>query len=663
MRAQSALHIMVVALVFAGVFGCTQQQQSVELIPLEVLFGNPTQVQARLAPDGSTLSYVAPYDGVLNLWIRGENGEQDEVLTIDEDRGIKHHSWLFDSENILFLQDEDGDENWRLYIVNVETGKERLLTPDDESVDHPVRAELLALHEESPNIVMIGMNKRDERIRDAYRLDTTTGQMQLVEEGNVSLVRWVIDENMDVRGWVRANPEGGSTLLLRDSGSGPFEEHITWAQEDELGSRPIAFAQDHRNLYLLSSKDRNSSALYSYDTLDRELTLLAEDPIYDVSKFLYSPLEKTPQAALVVRERKEWIVLDPELEKDFALIAENARGDFYVTSRTYDDRKWVIFYGVDNASGAYYLYDRDAETFEKLFDTIPELANHPLVTMDPISFTARDGLELHGYLTLPEYVTQPMPLVLYVHGGPWTRDYWGFNETAQWLANRGYACLQVNFRGSTGYGKEFLNAGDREWGGKIQDDLTDAVNWVIEQGIADPDRVAIFGASFGGYAALAGAAFTPDLYSCAVSIVGPSSLVTMLSSIPPYWSSYQQVFDTRTGRLPRYETGNLAGLPKSDSDFTDQDRADIEFLRSRSPLYSADAIHIPMLIGQGANDVRVKQAESEQVVKALTARGIEVEYAFYPDEGHGLSKPENRIDFYRRADAFLARILGGRAEE
>jgi len=646
----------------AGFLGCSQQQQATDLIPLDILFGNPTQIQARLAPDGSALSFIAPYDGVLNIWIKGEDGEDDRLLTSDSDRGIKHHVWLFDSQNILYVQDRDGDENWRVYIVNVETGNERLLTPEDESIDHPVRAELLAYHEETPNIVMIGMNKRDERINDVYRVDTSTGEMELAEEGKLALHRWVIDENMEVRGWLRTNPEGGSTLLLRESGSGPFEEHFTWAQEDELGSKPIAFAQDHRNLYLLSSKDRNSSALYSYDTFTRELTLLAEDPIYDVSKLLYSPEDKIPQAALIVRERKQWVVLDPELEDDFALMAENARGDFYITSRTYDDKVWVVFYGVDNTSGSYYLFYRDEGRFEKLFDTFPELADQPLVTMDPISFTASDGLEIHGYLSLPENVDQPMPLVLYVHGGPWTRDVWGFNATAQWLANRGYACLQVNFRGSTGYGKSFLNAGDREWGGRMQDDLSDAVHWAIEEGIADPDRVAIFGASFGGYAALAGAAFTPDLYSCAVSIVGPSSLITMLSSIPPYWSSYQQVFDARTGRLPRYESGEMAGIPKAEADWTELDKADIEFLRSRSPLYSVDAIHIPMLIGQGANDVRVKQSESEQVVKALTERGIDVEYVVYPDEGHGFYKPENRIDFYRRADAFLARTLGGLAE-
>ena len=256
-----------------------------------------------------------------------------------------------------------------------------------------------------------------------------------------------------------------------------------------------------------------------------------------------------------------------------------------------------------------------------------------------------------------------MPLVLNVHGGRWYRDYWGFNSEAQWLANRGYACLQVNFRGSTGYGKDFVNAGDREWGGRMQDDLTDAVKWAVEQGIADPEKVAIFGGSYGGYAALSGVTFTPDLYAAAVSIVGPSNLETFLKTIPPYWESFRKVMDARVGRIPRYESGPKAGMPKDPKDFTKQDREDIEFLRGRSPFYHVDSIRKPVLIAQGANDPRVNKAESEQFVEAMKKNGLDVEYVVYDNEGHGFARPENRLDFYRKAERFLAKYLGGRTEK
>ncbi|HEX05626.1 MAG TPA: S9 family peptidase, partial [Bacteroidetes bacterium] len=595
MGSRTPVNILILALMLGIGVSCSRQQ-TVDLIPLEILFGNPTQIQARIAHDGSNISYLAPYEGVLNIWLKGKDGDRDHRLTNDKGMGIRYHMWMFDNEHILYIQDKDGDENWGVHVVNVNTGEERLLTPTDDEVDHSVRAELYATDEDEPTIALIGLNKRDERILDVYRLDVVTGDLQLIEEGTESSYKWVIDNDLNVRGYMHSNSDGGSSLFLRDGNEGPFEEAIVWKSEDEMASGPVWFKEDNRILYLLDSRGRNSAALYAYDTLIGEQELLAEDSMYDVTYLMMHPVTKEAQAALVMRERSEWIPLDDDIKEDLRRLSDNARGEIWITARTMDDKQWIVYYGADNASGVYYLYYREENRFEKLFDTHPELADLPLVTMQPISFTASDGMELHGYLTLPSNAEKPVPLVLTVHGGPYARDHWGFDADAQWLANRGYACLQVNFRGSTGYGKEYLNAGDREWGGRMQDDLTDAVAWAIDQGIADPERVAIFGASYGGYAALSGAAFTPDLYCCAISLVGPSNLVTFLSSIPPYWASFQKAFDIRTGRLPRYETGEMAGLPKAEADWTEQDKADIEFLRSRSPLYSVDNIRIPMLI-------------------------------------------------------------------
>ncbi|MCB2211243.1 S9 family peptidase [bacterium] len=661
MRVRHTLTFFALLLGLAAFSGCSPRG-SADLIPLDVLFGNPTQIQARLSPDGSAMTYLAPRDGVLNIWIKRSEMEGDLALTNDTGSGIHYHMWMFDNKHVLYIQDRDGDENWRVYAINVKTGEIRDLIPREESDDHPIRSEVLAYSATHPSKVVIGMNRRDERVHDAWLLDTDTGELSLLAKGEVSNLRWIIDNNLDVRGWIRANPDGGRTMLLRWGSSGPFKEAITWEQEDELASGFVDFHSDNRTMYIRDSRDLNSAALYAYDTRTGDQTLLAANPMYDVAKVMLNPQTMEAQAVMYMEERMRWEAIDPSIEQDLERMRKAARGDFFTTSKTLDDNTWVIFYGVDNGSGVYYKYTRDTGKFEKMFLTYPDLEGQPLVEMKPIHYTASDGMELHGYLTLPEHVEAPMPLVLLVHGGPWTRDYWGFDSDAQWLANRGYACLQVNFRGSSGYGKDYLNAGDREWGGRIQQDLTDGVQWAIDQGIADPEKVAIYGASFGGYAALCGAAFTPDLYNCAISLVGPSSLVTLLSTIPPYWTSYQQTYDARTGRLPRYESGEKAGMPKAEADFTEQDREDYEFLISRSPLYSADQIKIPLLIGQGANDVRVKLQESEQIVKVLKKNGVEVDYMLFPDEGHGLNKLDNRLDFFHRADAFLAKHLGGRAE-
>ncbi len=437
-------------------------------------------------------------------------------------------------------------------------------------------------------------------------------------------------------------PDSGHDLLIRDSAEGEWRTVINWDADDALTSGALSFTRDGQSLYLIDSRDVNAGRLLKLNLTTNETSVLAEDAQYDVNNVMIHPDTYEIQAVAFDKDRVEWQILDSSIGLDFDRIGDIHQGDFSIVGRDDNDNTWVVAFTVDNGPVPFYVYDRKSQSADFLFDNQPDLANYTLAHMQPVAITARDGLALHAYLTLPADVEpKNLPMVLNVHGGPWARDSWGYDPEAQWFANRGYACLQVNYRGSTGYGKTFLNAGNKEWGGKMHDDLVDCVNWAIEQGIADAQKVAIYGGSYGGYAALAGATFTPDLFRCAVDIVGPSNLITLIRTIPPYWSTGLSMFYERVGNPDTAE----------------------DFLKSRSPLFHVDQIKIPMLIAQGANDPRVKQAESEQIVDAMKKKGINYEYLLFPDEGHGFAKPENRIKFYTAAEKFLATYLGGRYEE
>jgi dipeptidyl aminopeptidase/acylaminoacyl peptidase len=429
---------------------------------------------------------------------------------------------------------------------------------------------------------------------------------------------------------------------VRDAEEDDWRELLRWGPEDSLNSGPVGFSENGARMFLKDSREANAARLVSLDLPTANVEILAEDPDYDVSNVLVHPDTGEVQAAAFTRARTEWVVLDEAVREDFAAIAKLHPGDLAVVSRDQADDNWLVAFTADDDPVSYYGYNRAEKRGTHLFDDRPELKEYTLAPMNPISFKARDGLEIHGYLTTPLAVGQEnLPMVLNVHGGPWVRDLWGYDPEAQWLANRGYACLQINYRGSTGYGKRFLNAGDKEWGAKMHDDLVDAVVWAVEEGIADPERVAIYGGSYGGYAALVGATFTPDLFRCAVDIVGPSNLITLIKSIPPYWKPLIAIFQERVGN------------PETEE----------EFLKSRSPLFRVDQIKVPMLIAQGANDPRVKQAESEQIVAAMEEKGIDYEYLLFPDEGHGFAKPKNRLKFYATAERFLAKHLGGFSQD
>jgi dipeptidyl aminopeptidase/acylaminoacyl peptidase len=452
---------------------------------------------------------------------------------------------------------------------------------------------------------------------------------------------WEVDAQFHIRAAQAFTPDGGSEIRIRDTDKSPWKPAIKWGPED-MDGHVVDFTADGKALWLVSSQGRDTLSLVKHDLAGGQEQLIASDPGSDVAEVLMNPLTHEPEAVAFNRERVRWKALNPQIEEDLQALEKGARGEPSIISSDRDWQTWVVAYSADVSPTDYYLYDRANKKLTHLFLARPELAKYTLAPMKPVTIKSRDGLELVSYLTLPVGIEpHQLPLVLLVHGGPWARDQWGYNSFDQWLANRGYAVLSVNYRGSTGFGKKFLHAGDREWAGKMHDDLIDAVHWAVEQGIADPKQVAIFGGSYGGYAALVGATFTPDVFACAVDIVGPSNLVTLLKSIPPYWAPMKKLFSSRVGDLATEE----------------------EFLKSRSPLFKADRIRIPMLIAQGANDPRVKQAESEQIVAAIRKAGKPVEYMVFKDEGHGFARPENTLKFVAAAEAFLAKHLrGGRAE-
>jgi dipeptidyl aminopeptidase/acylaminoacyl peptidase len=613
----------------------------VDLIPRNVLFGNPERISPHISPDGSRLAWIAPREGVLNVWVApigtsGVDWDDATVVTDDTDRGIRMFAWAKDGRHLLYLQDTGGDENWRLYDVDLETMAKRDLTPYEG-----IQARVIATRKSHRDEVLVGLNRDNPQLHDVYRLDLKTGELAKLIE-NPGYAGWLADEDMVVRGALAPLPDGGFDLLVRDDAEGDWRTLLTIPADDAPASDALAFSGDGKSLLAISSVGVNTGRLVRIDLASGEDRVLLEDPDADVAGAMLHPDTREPQIALVLKDRAEYHVLDPAVQPDYEAIRALHTGDPSLIGRDEADTTWLVAFTDDAGPVRYYGYDRATGTGSFLFDSRPELSRYELAHMEPFSFTTRDGLTVHGYVTFPPGGGRSgLPAVLDVHGGPQVRDVWGWNPEAQWLANRGYLCIQVNYRGSTGYGKAFVNAGDREWGAKMHDDLIDAVGYVVEQGWADRDRIAIYGGSYGGYAALVGAAFTPYVFRCAVDIVGPSNLQTLLETIPPYWAPVKAQLYKRVGN------------PETDQ----------EFLWSRSPLSRARDIRIPLLIAQGANDPRVKQAESEQIVAALAEAGIDYEYMLFPDEGHGFAKPENRLKFYAAAERFLAKYLGGRFEE
>jgi dipeptidyl aminopeptidase/acylaminoacyl peptidase len=605
------------------------------LIPRDVLFGNPEKAAPQISPDGKHLAYLAPdQKNVLQVWVRTVGKEDDRPVTRDEKRGIRQFYWAFDNQHLLYLQDVGGNENFHLYAVRLDDDKTRDLTPFEG-----VRAQGVDLDEDHPNEFLVGLNRRNKAVFDMHRIDLKTDKETLDTENPGNVLGWTTDADFIVRAATTMNPDGSWDILVRDTAKEPWRKLIH-INPDEEGAA-AAFGKDKTTLYVISNHGANTERLLRVDTASGKEEVVAADPQYDVGGLFAQRRTHKPLAVAFTRDRTEWKVLDDSVREDFEVLAKLHRGDFSVVSRTVDDQTWLVAYNPDDGPVGYYVYDRKAKKAQFMLTNRPKLEKYKLAQMEPVEVKAKDGLTIHGYLTKPIGVEpKNLPAVLLVHGGPWARDAWGFQPEVQCLANRGYAVLQLNYRGSTGYGKDFVNAGNREWAGKMHQDLIDGVDWLKSSGVADPKKIAIMGGSYGGYATLVGLSFTPEVFACGVDIVGPSSIPTLLRSIPPYWAPMKALFSRRVGDLEKEE----------------------EFLNQRSPLYRADQITKPLLIGQGANDPRVKQAESDQIVKALRDKKKEVEYVVFPDEGHGFARPENRLQFYGVAEEFLAKHLGGRAE-
>jgi dipeptidyl aminopeptidase/acylaminoacyl peptidase len=606
------------------------------VIPREVLFGNPQKASPQLSPDGTHLAYLAPDSkGVLNVWVRTVGKDDDQLVTADKKRGIRFFGWQEDSEHIIYVQDKDGDENWHLYQTNLKSKITRDMTPFDG-----VRAEVAAEDPRFPDELLVALNVRDRRLFDIYRLNLKNGALDLDTENPGDVAGWNADHDLQVRAAGVVPPDGGALIRIRENSKAPWKEFQRWGGDESFGGVE-GFTPDNKGVLLISSVGANAARLLEVDLATGKSRVLAEDPQYDVGGVMVNPRTHKLEAVAFVRARREWTLVDKSLQADFDALKKARDGDFSVISRNLADKTWLVSYTSDDAPVSYYAYDRATKKATFLFTNRPALEKYKLAKMQPISFKARDGMVIYGYLTLPaNKPAKNLPMVLYVHGGPWARDNWGLDNSAQWLANRGYAVLQVNYRGSTGYGKAYLNAGDREWAGKMHTDLLDAKNWVLQQGSVDPKKICIMGGSYGGYATLVGVAFTPDEFACGVDIVGPSNLVTLIRSIPPYWIPLKAIFDKRLGKVD----------------------SDEEFLKSRSPLFRAEQIKVPLLIGQGANDPRVNQKESDQIVAAMHKNGKTVEYIVFPDEGHGFARPENRMAFFAAAEQFLAKCLGGTSE-
>jgi dipeptidyl aminopeptidase/acylaminoacyl peptidase len=603
------------------------------LIPRKILFGNPVKASPQIAPDGKRLAFLAPdAKDVLQVWVQTVGQEDSRQVTNDPKRGIRQYAWAYAPDTLLYMQDKEGDENFHIHAVNVLTKTDRDLTPHDG-----VRAQLVGLDRHFPKELLAGLNLEDRRVFDVYRIDLATGEKKLDTKNPGDVLGWQTDPQFRVRAAQATTADGGAEVRYREDEKSPWKVAVRWGPDDSDG-RLLEFTADGKALWMESSAGRDTLTLLKRDLASGKEQDIAAQQGVDAGSILFNPETYEVEAVAFNRQKLSWQPLSPAVADDFKLLQQAGHGEPAVTSRDISMNTWVVAFTSDTSPVEYYLYDRPAKKLTALFCAQPELKKYKLAAMQPVTIKSRDGLELVCYLTLPVGVeSKDLPLILNVHGGPWARDSWGLDPTVQWLANRGYAVLQVNYRGSTGFGKKFLHAGDREWGAKMHDDLLDAVDWAVKQHHADRGRVAIFGGSYGGYAALVGAAFTPDVFACAVDIVGPSNLVTLLKSIPPYWAPMKKLMALRIGDLEKEE----------------------DFLKARSPLFKADRIKIPLLIAQGKNDPRVKEAESEQIKAAMEHAGKPVEYMLFPDEGHGFQRPENRLKFYAAAEAFLAKHLGG----
>jgi dipeptidyl aminopeptidase/acylaminoacyl peptidase len=595
------------------------------MIPLEDFFRKPDKVMLRLSPGGDYLAYLEPHERRLNVKVMKLATRETRRVTQATERDIAGYIWA-SNDRLVYVQDSGGDENYRLYAVGRDGSNPLDLTPFEG-----VKCDLIDDLRDDEDEILFQMNRRSPEIFDAYRVNVRNGNLRVVGENPGNVQTWMPDHDGRVR--LATTTDGVNTsILFRDDEGDGWTTIATYDFRES--ARPLLFAFDNRAIYVASNVGRDKSAICRYDLgTATESEVLYAHPEVDVGQLLYSKKRRVLTGVAFEVDRLDYEFFDDRREELQRLVDRRLPGyQNQLTSDNKDETRFIVYSASDRSMGTYYLLDAETRELEKLFEISPWLDEKQMAPMQPIEYRSRDGMSIRGYLTVPVGVEPSnLPLIVNPHGGPWHRDSWGFDPEIQFLANRGYAVLQMNFRGSTGFGRDFLEASFGEWGLAMQDDVTDAANWAIEQGIADPERLAIYGGSYGGYAALSGLTKTPDLFACGISYVGVSNLFTWMEAIPPYWKPYLEMM---------YE---MVGHPERDE----------RRFRETSPLFNVDKIEAPLLVAQGANDPRVRKHESDQIVEALRSRGVDVEYLVKDNEGHGFSNEENQFEFHRAMEEFL----------
>lgn len=641
-------HIFLLMILLVSVVSISAQLPP--LIDRETFFGNPEYAGAQISPDGKYISFVKPYKGTMNVWVKEANAAFDTAkpLTADLSRPVRNYFWSRDGKYILYVQDKGGDENFNVYAVNPAdkpAAGQDVPTARNITDGKGVRAMIQAVPDSDPDAIYVGINERDKAWHDLYKVKISTGERTLINENKDRYQGMIFDNSDKLRLAVRS-AQNGDTEILKIGADGKATKIYSCNGFERCA--PIRFHKDNKRVYIRSNKgDADLIGLYLMDAETGAVELVESDPLkkVDLSNASFSDVSKEMIATTYEDDREKIYWKDKKFEKIYNTI-RNRLGDreIAIGSSTRDEEKFIITTYSDVDPGTVWFYDRKSGNLSTLYQVREKLDRKALAPMKAVRYKSSDGLEIPAYLTLPKGVeAKNLPTIVVPHGGPWGRDSWGYSGMAQFLANRGYAVLQPNFRASTGYGKKFLNAGNNEWGQKMQDDITWGVKYLVEQGISDPKRVGIMGGSYGGYATLAGVAFTPDVYAAGVAIVAPSNLQTLLEAIPPYWEAIRAVFYKRMG-----DPNTPEGLAQ---------------MKRQSPLYSADKIKTPLMVVQGANDPRVNKYESDQIVYALNQRNYPVEYIVAPDEGHGFARPVNNMAMYAAAEKFLAKHLGGRFQE
>jgi dipeptidyl aminopeptidase/acylaminoacyl peptidase len=631
--------LIIISIIFLGLYSCDFDQKKdskivkAKQLPLEDFFRNPEKSSYQISPNAEYFSYMAPYESRMNVFVQKRGEEESARLTSETDRDIAGYFWPNDDQ-IVYLKDTGGDENYRLYVANIDGSKNVCLT-DFEGVRTTIIDDL----PDQKEVMIVGLNKRNPQVFDPYRLNLVTGEMEMLAENPGNIQGWMLDHSGKLRVAIAIVDGINQAFLYRDTESDEWQTVLTTSFKE--GFSPQFFTFDNKNIIGTSNLSRDKSVVVEFDPkTGEEVSILYKNDDYDVSSVSFSRKRKVITSASYTGWKRERHFFDPKSEEIFEKIQKHLPGyELALTSSNDDENTFIIRTYSDKSLGAYFIYDVPTNTIEKIVDVSPWLDETEMADQLPISYTSRDGLKIHGYLTLPKGYTMEnaknLPVVVNPHGGPWARDSWGFNPEIQFLANRGYAVLQMNFRGSTGYGRQFWESSFKRWGREMQDDITDGTQWLIDKGIADPERIAIYGGSYGGYATLMGLVKEPDLYAAGVDYVGVSNMFTFMKTIPPYWKPMLDMM---------YE---MVGDPKADS----------LMLREVSPVYQVDKITAPLFVAQGANDPRVNKDESDQMVEAMKERGIDIEYLVKDNEGHGFRNEENRFEFYRSMEAFLNKHL------